>query len=289
MGFVDGAGEQQDVGQGTIVTDDDVNAFRHIVAWTFDSMGTPQKAIAEVLGVSGMTVSRMLSNVPEEHRRHLADLSLNSLYESFRNRKGMIFRSMFHKITCYKKTSQQQNFEKISPFGKSKTGDGLRSRGLPDNRQIYDPTAPRAGKYWEACPKKVGLPPNRLKDSTHRPHGGKIEFQIRGLDGEYRGLTAEGMRRFIIVHLRDKGILTWRQIGALVGRCHTSPMRMYAELPDDKRSSLLKSEVDSIYHIDKKGKRTCLTRRINQGSAWERTAARTKGRRGGAKPGFRTL
>jgi hypothetical protein len=48
MAFVDGAGEQQSAGQGTIVTDDDVDAFRHITAWTLDAMGTPHRAIAEV-------------------------------------------------------------------------------------------------------------------------------------------------------------------------------------------------------------------------------------------------
>jgi hypothetical protein len=200
----------------------------------------------------------------------------------------MSFGSTFQKTRCYKNITKSENLAPNFDAYNVSTGSSLRYRSSDNNKEVYDSTAPRGGVSREVPVTRVRVPGKALKAAPHRAYGGSIVFRLKAPRGEYPDLDIQGMRRFTIVHLKQAG-LTWRPIGKIVGMHHTTAMRIYKRMPQAVRVSLWMSELVSVSHINSKGKRTCLALRREQGSAWERTPARTKGRKSGAKPGSRRL
>jgi hypothetical protein len=291
MAITNLAGEQISVDRPIHIKYIDVIKFRHLTAWKFDALGAPRWAIAEMLGVTRMTVHRMMSNVPEHLRPLLSDLTMGELYSTLLSSKTASFSALFHGGECYRKTDKNQKISKIPPTSKgakSSTGSNLRFSSLPENKKVWDSGAP-VPRMWAkgVLVDKVGLPAERHVDPV-RPRGGTFEFVMRRLDGTAKSFTAEEMRRWVIVHLKYNG-LSYRQIGYFVGRAHSSCRRLFCRMPDCERGLLCRLDLESVVHVDKKGNRKCLSKRIHAKTKNERTPARTKGRRGGAKPGWSRL
>jgi hypothetical protein len=263
MAFTDIAGGQVDVGQANIVTEDDLIKFRQLTAWKFEAMGIPRKVTAQFFGLTRMSVWRQLSDVPEEHRRHLADVSLRTFFDSFRYGNGIGFDSVFQKPQCYKKMDKFKNLVPDPCSHKIKTGNNIRYRSSDEGREVWRTDAPWGGISRHAVVQRVRVSGDALKASPHRAYGGRIVFRMVEPKGGYRELDVQGMRRHAIVRLRYRG-LPWRSIAKCVGMHHTTCMRTFDRMSETARTRLNNSELDSVFHVNAKGEQTCLVRRNRQ-------------------------
>jgi hypothetical protein len=296
MSLTSSDGDQIDIGEPIAVTHEDVVQFRTATALMLAAMGVPIAVIAKLFNVSPMTVRRWFGDMAEEHRWGIADTSLRTLFDSCLNRRRISFTPLSPKVQCYTKSTNPKNLPNLLPACKPKTGSSMRlgnSDNDEENRVVWDTARTRGGLGNGAAresPQRVrdGLSKLVSKESSTRARGGTISFRLMGPKGRARDVGIEGLRRLMVVRLRCAG-LTWRPIGQFIGRHHATCMRQFDRMSVDDITFFSKADFESSDHTTAKGDRRCLAIRNIETPTKEKTATRTKGRRSGARAGWKHL
>jgi hypothetical protein len=273
MSFTNAAGSQISIGETIALSDERFVATRNAIGFKLESMGVPRTIIATFFGESRMTAWRRFDDVPDEQRQWFADTSLGTLFEIFLGGRGAEFTALFRKAECYKKS---KNPDHLLDSPKHKTGSTIRHKSSDDNRLVWDSGAPTRG-----------IDRGALK-AIPKPRGGSVRFRLIRPSGETRDVDVGGLRRFAIVRLRCAG-MTWRRIGQFVGSNHATCMRLFKRLSEANLLFYWRADLQSVLHITSDGVQTCLARRDQPTPKREKTPARTRGRRSGARPGSRHL